>query len=77
MPRRDRQSGLDRQNDLLAASLLVHEEWHLRHGADERGAYLAQLTALHALGFDEHSSVYWGVKKAMLRVVAATAQPAG
>ena len=59
------------------ASLLVHEEWHLKHGADERGAYLAQLTALNALGFDEHSIVYWGVKKAMLRVVAATAQPAG
>ena len=56
------------------ASLIVHEEWHLRHGADERGAYQAQLTMLHALGFDEHSGVYFGVKKAMLRVVAATAQ---
>jgi hypothetical protein len=73
------------------ASMLVHEEWHLRHGADERGAYQAQLTALQVLGFDEHSMVYFGVKKAMLRVVAApprvveatprivaaTAQPAG
>ena len=32
------------------ASVIVHEEWHLRHTADERGAYEAQLTALMALG---------------------------
>ena len=50
------------------ASLLVHEEWHLRKGGDERGAYLAQLTALAAMGFDEHTTVYGGVKRSMLRV---------
>jgi hypothetical protein len=29
--------------------MLVHEEWHLRHGRDEQGAYYAQLTTLAAL----------------------------
>lgn len=32
------------------ASIIVHEEWHLRHEHDERGAYQAQLTALAMLG---------------------------
>jgi len=32
------------------AAILVHEEWHLRHGSDERGAYMAQLTTLQLLG---------------------------
>jgi hypothetical protein len=31
------------------ASIIVHEEWHLRHGTDEQGAYYAQLTTLAAL----------------------------
>ena len=48
------------------ASLLVHEEWHLRHGPDERGAYSAQLTALIVLGFDEQTMLYGGVKRSML-----------
>ena len=48
------------------ASIIVHEEWHLRNGADERGAYLAQLTALAALGFDEASPVHWAVRRSML-----------
>jgi hypothetical protein len=38
------------------ASVIVHEEWHLRYGPDEEGAYLAQLTALAALGAD-HSAI--------------------
>jgi hypothetical protein len=50
------------------ASILVHEEWHLRKGENERGAYHAQLTTLAQLGFDEHSHVYHGVKRAMLSV---------
>jgi hypothetical protein len=32
------------------AAILVHEEWHLRHGQDERGAYTVQLTTLQLLG---------------------------
>lgn len=51
------------------ASILVHEEWHLQHGADERGAYHAQLTALTALGFDAQSVVHSSVKRAMLTVL--------
>lgn len=48
------------------ASIIVHEEWHLRNGADERGAYQAQLTALAALGFNEESRVHWAVRRSML-----------
>ena len=32
------------------ASIIVHEEWHLQHGANEQGAYFAQITALSAMG---------------------------
>lgn len=56
------------------ASLLVHEEWHLQHGADEREAYSAQLTALAALGFDESSVLYGGVKRSMLARLAKPPQ---
>jgi hypothetical protein len=31
------------------ASVVVHEEWHVRNGPDEAGAYEAQLTILTAL----------------------------
>ena len=31
-------------------SVIVHEEWHVTHGSDERNAYLAQLTELQRLG---------------------------
>ena len=48
------------------ASILVHEEWHLRNGADERGAYQAQLTALAALGFDENTALSGSVRRSML-----------
>ena len=51
------------------ASILVHEEWHLRHGSDESGAYHAQLTALAALGFNADSRVHGSVKRAMLAVM--------
>lgn len=65
------------------ASIIVHEEWHLRNGADERGAYQAQLTALAALGFDAHSGVHGSVKRSMLAVlqkppqIASLADPGG
>ena len=32
------------------AGVLAHEEWHVRHGLDEEGAYDAQLTALTSVG---------------------------
>lgn len=48
------------------ASVIVHEEWHIRHGADERGAYEAQVMALRGtLGFDADSPIVHGVRAAM------------
>jgi hypothetical protein len=37
------------------AGVIVHEEWHLRNGTAEQGAYLAQLTMMMALGADAES----------------------
>ncbi len=50
------------------ASVIVHEEWHLRYGADEEGAYLAQLTMLTALNADNRALS--SVRRAMMVVVA-------
>ena len=47
------------------ASILVHEEWHVRHGSDEKGAYAAQLTALSMLGQQQDSRLYYGVRRSM------------
>jgi hypothetical protein len=48
------------------ASVIVHEEWHIRHGADERGAYEAQVMVLRAtMGFDAESGIVDGVRAAM------------
>ena len=52
------------------ASILVHEEWHVRHGPDERGAYEAQLTALIALDAGPGSPVFGGVVRAMVDTLA-------
>ena len=60
----------------LLASILIHEEWHLLHGPDERAAYQAQLTTLHSLGLDPGSREYHRVKRAMaVAVERARAQP--
>ena len=48
------------------ASVLIHEEVHLRQGGDEKAAYQAQLTILTALGAGPGSPPYSAVKKAML-----------
>src|SRR5262245_1318563 len=53
------------------ASVLVHEEWHVRRGADERSAYNAQLLTLLQLGARVDSPVYRGVVRAMRSVEAA------
>ena len=47
------------------ASILVHEETHLRHGPDERRAYESQLMELLRLGETPERPVYRGVAKAM------------
>ena len=50
------------------ASVIVHEEWHLRYGADEEGAYLAQLTTLAALSADGRALS--SVRRSMMFAVA-------
>ena len=52
------------------AGVLVHEEWHERHGADEEGAYDAQLTALLSMGANDDDALFHKVKKAKLAVLA-------
>jgi hypothetical protein len=56
----------------LVASIIVHEEWHLRHGDDERGAYHAQLTELQRLGVGPDRWAYYSVKRSMQAVLGAS-----
>ena len=49
------------------AGIIVHEEWHLRNGDDEQGAYLAQLTTLAALGASHESLT--AVRRSMMFVI--------
>jgi hypothetical protein len=51
------------------ASILVHEEYHLKHPGDERGAYYRQLIALQELGIKPGTGVYRDVQMSMLRVL--------
>jgi hypothetical protein len=51
------------------ASVLIHEEWHLKHPGDERGAYYRQLIALQQLGVMPGTPVYRDVQLSMLRVL--------
>lgn len=48
------------------ASVIVHEQWHLAHGADEQGAYYAQLTELQRLGSGPGRWPYEVVRRAMV-----------
>ena len=65
------QPGECRERDALKviASIIVHEEWHLRHGPDERGAYYAQLTELGRLGLGAGTWATQRVTRAMLTVL--------
>jgi hypothetical protein len=56
------------------ASILVHEEWHIKNGPDERGAYEAQLTALIRIGVHPGSSIYAGVVRSMMAVLKKRAE---
>jgi hypothetical protein len=58
----------DDQAVAKVASIIAHEEWHVLHGADERGAYEAQLATLVRLGVPPQSPVYLEVLRSM-RVV--------
>jgi hypothetical protein len=75
--RRDRCRDIDALREI--ASVIVHEEWHLRHGPDEAGAYEAQLMALLTTGANIDSRVFHKVKQAKLAVLAAAKHttPAG
>ena len=53
------------------ASILIHEEMHLRYGADERRAYERQLTALLQLGLGPGTAAYRDVQLSMLAVLEA------
>jgi hypothetical protein len=63
------QRGREKCADLNAtrklASILVHEEVHLKKGPDERGAYEAQLVTLTLLGAGLGTPPYQEVTRAM------------
>jgi hypothetical protein len=54
---------------LKIASIIVHEEWHLRYGDDEEGAYLAQVMTLMRL--NAAPTMISGVRRSMTIAVAA------
>ena len=54
------------------ASILVHEQWHVSHGASEADAYQAQLEALARWGVSSDSRVYQGVQRSRQAVVNGT-----
>jgi hypothetical protein len=53
----------------VVASILVHEEWHLKHDANEKDAYLAQLTTLNQLRLGPGTPEYAAVQRTMLSVI--------
>ena len=68
------QHAQDRCGDLDAArkiaSVLVHEEVHLKHKSDEADAYAAQLTTLNSLGAGAGTRLYSEIKRSMQHVLA-------
>jgi hypothetical protein len=56
------------------ASVLVHEEWHVRNGSDESGAYMAQLATLAYLGAGPGHPLYRDVARSMRAVVQRSRQ---
>lgn len=61
----------DRATLVKLASIIAHEEWHVRHGRDERSAYEAQLMTLMMLGAGPDTGVYHQVRRAMRHVLKA------
>ena len=53
------------------ASILAHEEWHVKHGSDEKGAYEWQLLTLLRLGLTPGTGVYREVQVSMIKVLDA------
>jgi len=52
----------------MIASVIVHEQWHLTHGHDEKAAYQLQLRTLVELGLGPDTTAFRSVARAM-RVV--------
>ena len=72
----------NRCGDIMAArkiaSLLIHEELHIRQGASEQRAYQAQLMMLTTLGAGVGSPPYMEVVRAMKQTLTRQQQaPAG
>jgi hypothetical protein len=53
------------------ASIVVHEEWHVRHGRDEAGAYAAQLSTLAYLGAGPGNPLYYEAQKLLRAALRA------
>ena len=58
------------------ASVLVHEEWHVRHGSDEAGTYAAQLTTLASLDAGPGSRLYHEVVRSMQATIRRSRETA-
>lgn len=73
-------AAIDRCGDMEAlreiAGVLAHEEWHVRHGPDEQGAYETQLTALLSVGAGWDSPLFHKVMRAKQAVSAASKRAA-
>jgi hypothetical protein len=59
----------EREALLKLASVLAHEEWHIRHGSDEEGAYAAQLMTLTTLKAGPGTPVFQEVHRSMRAVL--------
>jgi hypothetical protein len=57
------------------ASVIAHEEWHVRHPGDEVGAYRAQLMALAAMGAGVGNVLHADVLRSMRSATGGTALP--
>ena len=82
---RDAECG-NRPSLVRLAAILAHEEWHVRHGPDEREAYQAQLMMLMRLGAGPDTMLFHSVYRSMRFVLKsqarearapATSEPAG
>jgi hypothetical protein len=58
------------------ASVLVHEEWHVRHGSDEVGAYTAQLSTLVFLNAGPGNPIYYEVTRSLQAVIRRSRETA-
>jgi hypothetical protein len=65
----DRSHCHDRHAVKKLASVIAHEEWHVKHGSDEKKAYEVQLATLLRLGIQPGRPSYVAVTRAMIAVL--------